>query len=108
MIQQGSGGGSGADQGGEVGLMKLLLEVGRFFNSSLEFQEVIKMVMDKVIEVLKAERGCLFLLAEDGSPKLVAARGMDKTTIETEDFGFSRTIVHKVIDSREGVLSSNA
>ena len=104
MFQQGSG----PDHGAEVGLMKLLLEVGRYFNSSLEFQEVIKMVMDKVIEVLNAERGCLFLLNETGQPKLVAARGMDKTTIETEDFGFSRTIVGQVIESREGVLSSNA
>jgi HD-GYP domain-containing protein (c-di-GMP phosphodiesterase class II) len=97
-----------AEIGGEAGLLRLLLEVGRYFNSSLEFGEVVKMVMDKVIEVLKAERGCLMLLSEDGEPKLVAARGLDKTVIEAEDFSFSRTIVRQVIDDREGVLSSNA
>jgi response regulator RpfG family c-di-GMP phosphodiesterase len=89
-------------------LLRLLLEIGRYFNSSLEFPEVVKMVMDKVIEVLKAERGCLFLLNEQGDPKMVGARGMDKTVIETEDFSFSRSIVRQVIDTREPILSSNA
>ena len=95
-------------QGGDNSLLRLLLEVGRYFNSSLEFQEVVKMVMDKVIEVLKAERGCLMLLGEDHQPKLVAARGMERTDIESEDFGVSRTVLRQVIDGREGVISSNA
>ncbi|MBS2039734.1 GAF domain-containing protein, partial [bacterium] len=89
-------------------LLRLLLEVGRYFNSSLEFPEVVKMVMDKVIEVLKAERGCIFLLNEQGEPKMVGARGMDRTVIETEDFSFSRSIVRQVIETREPILSSNA
>lgn len=89
-------------------ILRLLVEVGRYFNSSLEFPEVVKMVMDKVIEVLKAERGCLFLLNERNEPKMVAARGMDRTTIDAEDFSFSRNVVGQVIATKEAVLSSNA
>lgn len=97
-----------ADTASNSHMLRLLLEVGRYFNSSLEFSEVVKMVMDKVIEVVKAERGCIFLLNEQGEPKMVGIRGMDKTVIETEDFRFSRSIVRKVIDTREPILSSNA
>lgn len=89
-------------------ILRLLLDIGRDFNSSLEFPEVVKMVMDKVIEVLKAERGCLFLLNEQGEPRIVAARGMDRTAVEAEDFGFSRNMVRTVIETREPILSSNA
>jgi len=77
----------------DTSVLRLLLEVGRYFNSSLDFPEVVKMVMDKVIEVLKAERGCLFLLNESGEPKMITARGLDRTVIEAEDFSFSRTLV---------------
>ena len=89
-------------------ILRLLLEIGRYFNSSLEFPEVVKMVMDKVIEVLKAERGCLFLLNENGEPKIVGVRGMDRTAIENEDFSFSRSLVRQVIETCEPILSSNA
>ena len=92
----------------DLSLLRLLLDIGRSFNSSLEFPEVVKMVIDKVIEVLKAERGCLMLLGDDGEPRLVAARGMNRDTIEAEDFSFSRNLVRQVIDTKEGVLSSNA
>lgn len=92
----------------EFQILRLLLEVGRYFNSSLDFTEVVKMVMDKVVEVLKAERGCLFLLNETNDPFVVAIRGLDKTAIETEDFSFSRNLVRQVIETREPVLSSNA
>lgn len=94
--------------GADTSVLRLLLEVGRYFNSSLDFPEVVKMVMDKVVEVLKAERGCLFLLNESGEPKMVTARGLDRTAIEAEDFSFSRTLVRQVIETREGVISSNA
>ena len=92
----------------EVNHLRLLLDIGQYFNSSLEFAEVVKMVMDKVIEVCKAERGCLMLVGESGEPKLVQARGMDKNDIEAEAFSFSRNLVRQVIDTREPVLSSNA
>lgn len=92
----------------ETNSLRLMLELVRYFNSSLEFADVIRMVMDKVIEVMKAERGCLFLMNEEGEAKVVDARGIEQTAIEAEDFAFSRTIVKQVIDTKEALLSSNA
>jgi HD-GYP domain-containing protein (c-di-GMP phosphodiesterase class II) len=87
---------------------RLLLEVGRDFNSSLDFHQVLDNVMDRVIEVFGAERGCLFLKDESGSLNLVCARGLDKTTIEDEDFSTSRSVLQKVMETGEPLLSSNA
>ncbi|MCE7875551.1 hypothetical protein DYH09_35015, partial [bacterium CPR1] len=51
----------------EAGQLRLLLDVGRFFNSTLEFGQVLDMVIDKVIEMMKAERGCVMMLSDDGT-----------------------------------------
>lgn len=87
---------------------RLLLEVGASFNSSLDFQHVLNNVLDKVIEVFKAERGCIFLKDENESLNLACARGMDKSTIEDEDFATSRNVLNKVVQTGEPLLSSNA
>jgi hypothetical protein len=87
---------------------RLLLEVGRDFNSSLDFQQVLSNVMDRVIEVFGAERGCLFLKDESGSLNLVCARGIDKSAIDHEEFSTSRNLLAQVMESGEPLLSSNA
>lgn len=87
---------------------RLLLDVGAAFNSSLDFQTVLDSVMDKVIDVFGAERGCLFLKDEAGSLNLVCARGLDKTTIDHEDFLTSRNLLQQVLETGEPLLSSNA
>jgi HD-GYP domain-containing protein (c-di-GMP phosphodiesterase class II) len=88
-------------------LLKLLLEIGRAFNSSLDFQEVVSTVMDKVIEVLKAERGCLMIVGDDLETKVVAARGLDRTAIAADRFACSRSVLRRVIQTRESILTDN-
>ena len=87
---------------------RLLLEVGRDFNSTLEFQQVLNNVMDRVVEVFGAERGCLFLKDEDAKISLVCARGIDKSTIDHEDFATSRSVLSQVMEKGEPLLTSNA
>lgn len=87
---------------------RLLLEIGAYFNSSLDFQQVLNNVMDKVIEVFGAERGCLFLKDEEGAPNLVCARGIDNHAIDHEDFATSRSVLDKVMASGEPLVASNA
>lgn len=87
---------------------RLLLEVGRDFNSTLDFHQVLNNVMDRTIEVFGAERGCLFLKDESGSLNLVCARGMDKNTIDHDEFATSRNVLAQVMESGEPLLSSNA
>jgi response regulator RpfG family c-di-GMP phosphodiesterase len=88
--------------------LRLLLDIGQTFNSSLEFPDVVNTVMDKVIEVFRAERGCLFVASEEGHPRMVGARGIDRTVIQDEDFRFSRSLVRRVMETREPMLSNNA
>ncbi|HXE71470.1 MAG TPA: GAF domain-containing protein, partial [Candidatus Nitrosotenuis sp.] len=90
------------------GELRLLLEIGRYFNSSLDLRTVLDTVMDKVIEVMKAERGCIMMKDENDGLRMVVARGMDRTTIEADDFAVSRNLVTQVATTGRPVLSSNA
>lgn len=87
---------------------RLLLEVGRDFNSTLEFEEVLNNVMDRVVEVFGAERGCLFLKDEEQQIGLVCARGIDRHAIDHEDFATSRSVLEQVMQTGEPLLTSNA
>lgn len=84
-----------------------LLEVERTFNSSLEIDEVLNAVIDRVIDLMKAERGFLMLVEND---KLVVrvARNIEKHTIKSEDFNVSSSIINKVVMEKKPILSSNA
>jgi HD-GYP domain-containing protein (c-di-GMP phosphodiesterase class II) len=84
-----------------------LLDVERTFNSSLEIDEVLNAVIDKVISLMKAERGFIMLVESD---KLVVrvARNIEKHTIRSEDFKVSGNIINKVVIEKKPILSSNA
>lgn len=93
----------------EADRLHMLLEIGREFCSSLDINEVLNRVLDKVIEVTHAERGFVVLLDNaSGNPEIRVARNMDKHTIDKDDFKVSRNIMDKV--AREGIpmLSNNA
>ncbi|MBI3927834.1 MAG: GAF domain-containing protein [Armatimonadetes bacterium] len=90
--------------------LRLLLEIGRYFNSTLEFGEVLTMVMDQVLEVFKAGRGCIFnvRLEPEVAIELMTARSTEKSSSSSDAFSVSQNLLHQVIQSREPVLSSNA
>ncbi|MEQ8167815.1 MAG: HD domain-containing phosphohydrolase [Candidatus Eremiobacterota bacterium] len=76
---------------------KILLEAGQIINSTLNIDEVLTRVMDKVIEILSAERGFIMLIDEE-TQKLVlkVARNVDKQTIDSEDFSASLSSIESV------------
>jgi len=86
-----------------------LYEITRTLNSSLNLDEVLENVMDRVIEVTRAERGFL-MLREPGSNELVfkIARGMDRDILEAPEFQVSTTIIRRVEQTREPLLTDNA
>jgi HD-GYP domain-containing protein (c-di-GMP phosphodiesterase class II) len=92
----------------ELSMLQLLLDVGRQFNQSLDFPSTVATVMDRVVAELQAERAALFLVTEEGETRLASARGMDHTTIAAQDFGVSRGVVGQVLESRRGMVTSNA
>jgi signal transduction histidine kinase len=95
----------GAKQGAEVAT---LYEVTQVLNSSLDLTETLNLVMDLLIHLTGAERGCLMLLDEDGALQIRAGRQFDLSTTDSFDLELSHTVVQKVVETAEPVLTTNA
>jgi putative nucleotidyltransferase with HDIG domain len=85
-----------------------LMGVGRVINSSLGLKRVLEEVMDTLIELMRAERGFLMLRDPNGELSVRLARGIAHINLEEETFKVSRTIVRKVAESGEPILTTNA
>jgi len=89
--------------------LRALQAVGAVINSSLELSEVLREVMDAIIELTGAERGFLMLLDEEsGQLDVRVARNMDRETIQESSFDISRSIVQGVAETGEPVVTINA
>ena len=90
----------------------LLLRLAETFNSSLELDAVLNMVMDEVISAVRAERGFVMLKETHGEngDELVfrVARGIDRQTIDEPQFQVSRGVVEKVARGGKPLLTSDA
>ena len=86
-----------------------LMGIGRTINSSLGLKRVLEEVMDTLIELMRAERGFLMLReSSNGELSVRIARGIAHINLEEETFKVSRTIVGKVVESGEPILTTNA
>jgi signal transduction histidine kinase/pSer/pThr/pTyr-binding forkhead associated (FHA) protein len=97
--------------------LKLLYQLAATFGSSFDVDQVLEIVMDLVFEHVKADRG-IILLIDSKTEQLVAkvARTREEERADPNDTNqrapetiqASRTIVNHVLNTGEGVLSSNA
>jgi sigma-B regulation protein RsbU (phosphoserine phosphatase) len=87
--------------------LQSLYEITRTITSSLEFNEVLDLIMDSVMQVTKAQRGFLMTADEDGNWQVRVARGIERDQIQT-DTPYSTTIVNHVVSTREALLTNNA
>jgi adenylate cyclase len=85
-----------------------LANVGQVVNSSLELDEVLRIVMDNIVRLTRAERGFLMLRDENGQMVMRMARNWEKESINPSELTVSRTIVQRVIDSSEPIVTTNA
>jgi PAS domain S-box-containing protein len=86
-----------------------LSEIGAVISSTLDLPQVLNSVMDNVIQLTGAERGYIVLRDEDtGNLEFTIARGMDRETLEHRSSQVSRTIVTKVAETGEPVVTTNA
>lgn len=101
---------AGDKEGGKYRLADLeaLLLINRVINSSLILDEILQIVMQKAIELLKAERGFLMLVDERGELQFKTAHNIGKELLTDEDFRISRTIANQVARSGESVYTSDA
>ena len=86
-----------------------LYQITRELNSSLDLGTVLENVMDRVIEVTGAERGFLMLCDNSrGELEFKVARGLDRRDLESPEFQVSTTIIRKVVQTRQPLLTDNA
>ncbi len=77
-------------------------------NSSLELDEVLRLVMDTIVRLTSAERGFLMLRDAQGEMVMRVARNWEQESLNPNEFEISRTVIQRVIESGEPVLTTNA
>ena len=85
-----------------------LMGVGRAINSSLGLNRVLEEVMDTLIELMRAERGFLMLRESTGELMVRIGRGIAHVSLEEASFKVSQTVVRRVAERGEPVLTTNA
>lgn len=85
-----------------------LADIGQVVNSSLELDEVLRIVMDNIVLLTRAERGFLMLRDESGQMSTHMARNWEQESIKSNEAATSRTIVQRVIESGQPVITTNA
>lgn len=85
-----------------------LMGIGSVINSSLGKKRVLEEVMDSLIALMGAERGFLMLRQSNGELRPEIARGIEHINLIEQAFAFSSTIVRRVAESGEPVLTTNA
>ncbi len=89
--------------------LAMLYQTSRTLGSSLDLTEALNQVMDAVIEVTGAGRGCVMLLNRDtGDLDLKAARNFERRDLDHEEMQLSRTVINEVVHGEEGIVTSNA
>ncbi|MBV6396549.1 MAG: hypothetical protein HFACDABA_02147 [Anaerolineales bacterium] len=92
----------------QYGHMRALAEIGQVVNSTLELDEVLRAVMDTIVQLTRAERG--FLMLRDENQQLVTkmARNWEKESLNASEAAVSRTVIQKVIEGGEAIVTTNA
>lgn len=85
-----------------------LANIGQVINSSLELDDVLRIVMDTIVRLTGAERGFLMVRDSQGELTIRMARNLEQETLEDSEFAFSRTVVNRVITECRPVLTTNA
>lgn len=88
--------------------LQALVGVGSAINSTLGLKRVLEEVMDSIIALMNAERGFLMLKDESGAMNVQIARGMAQTDLLKETFAISHSIVKRVAETGEAILTTNA
>src|SRR5581483_11166116 len=90
--------------------LETLYEIARMLNSTLQFDEVLRLVIDQVIQVVGAERGFLVLLDPvTDDLRFEIARDKEARSIDASafDFKISRSTVERVVRTRQLLMTSH-
>ncbi len=85
-----------------------LAEIGQVVNSSLDLTTVLNEVIDTIIRITGAERAFLMLNNDEGELEFKIARNWEQESIGEGDEQVSRTVIDRVMEQGEPVLTTNA
>ena len=85
-----------------------LTEIGRVVNSSLQVEDVLRIVMDTIIRLTGSERCFLMLREENNELAMRIARNWEQESIQDSDFAISRTVIDRVIEEKIPIVTTNA
>ncbi len=98
-----------ASRADEHSRLAAIYQVSHTLGSSLVLDDALKEVMDAVIRLTGAERGCLMLFDEAaGRLDLRAARNLERESLSEKEMEYSRTVVETVARTGKAVLTTNA
>jgi PAS domain S-box-containing protein len=91
--------------------LSALADIGQVVNSTLELSEVLRVVMDTIVRLTRAERG--FLMLRDNnlpeSPLTVRiARNWEMESIDSSELELSHTVINRVVAEGSPILTTNA
>ncbi len=96
--------------------LRFLQQLSATVNSELDLERLLNLIMDMVVEVVRAERGFL-ILAEDRPDaavgetpllRIAVARNIDQEIVDRPEFKISNTIAQRVIERKEPILTRDA
>lgn len=85
-----------------------LYRIAQAVGASLNLDEALNLVMDAVIELTHAARGCIVLVETDHTWRLRAGRNFYQETLQPRDLEVSRTIISRVLSSGQGLITTDA
>ena len=85
-----------------------LTEISQVINSSLDLDDVLRIVMDNIVRLTGAERGFMMLRDHDGQMTTRIARNWEQESLNESEHAVSRTVIEKVIETGEAILTTNA
>jgi adenylate cyclase len=97
------------DEESKLRQLRALAETTAMINSSLDLDAVLNQAMDTVIRLTGAERGYLMLRNEETDQmEYRVARNLDVKTVEESAFTVSRSVINRVAETGEPVVTTNA
>nr|HET6903352.1 adenylate/guanylate cyclase domain-containing protein [Ktedonobacteraceae bacterium] len=89
--------------------LETLYNIAKMLNSTLEFDEVLRLVMEQVISFVNAERGFLALVNPDTNEiDFTIALDKEGQPIDRTAYKNSRSTVNRVVQTREPVVTDDA
>lgn len=99
---------SAAESHSKLHDLETILNVVRKVNTSLELSEVLELVTDEAIRIVRADRGFLFLTNREGRLEFVVGRDSHGKSVPPENLRVSKSVLEDVFTTGESLCIESA